>query len=58
MHDSDGNFFNLDAAEQEFGYNSDNTLASITATLGSSVWVQSFSYANGSLTSISQWELQ
>ncbi len=58
MFDSDGNFFNLDAAEQEFAYNSDNTLASITATLGGSVWVQSFSYANGSLANITQWELQ
>lgn len=58
MHDSDGNFFNLDAAEQEFEYNQDNNLVSITATLGSNVWVQSYSYSNGVLSNISQWELQ
>lgn len=58
MHDSQGNFFSLEAAKQDMAYNEDGTLASITATLGNVVWVQDFTYVNGNISAIGQWERQ
>lgn len=58
MHDSKGLFFNLDAAKLDYNKNPDGTLNTITATLGSAVWIQTFTYVNGQLTSTSQWEPQ
>lgn len=58
MHDSQGNFFNLDAALKSYAYNLDKSLASITATLGSAVWIKTYTYSNGDLVSQGQWEKQ
>lgn len=58
MHDSQGNFFNLDAALKSYAYNPDESLASITATLGSAVWIKNYTYLNGKLVNQGQWEKQ
>ena|SRR5579884_1044441 len=53
--DSGGMKISPDNFAHSFTYNSDGTIATDYFTNGVNTWTQSFTYANGQLTGVSQW---
>lgn len=56
--DSTGTPINPDAMAQVLAYNTDGTLATITATNSAGTWVQTLTYTSGKLTAVSAWVKQ
>lgn len=57
VKDSAGKYFNPDSCSHAFAYASGN-LVTDTATDGTSVWVKTFGYTSGVLTSETKWVRQ
>ncbi len=55
--DSDGNPFNPDSYDQDFVY-VDGNVSTITCTDGVTTWVQTYTYGDDGVASISNWVVQ
>lgn len=54
----DGSSFDLDSLEQNFTYNGDGTVNTITVIYKTKSYLQSYTYTGGKVTKISAWILQ
>lgn len=54
----DGSSFDLDSLEQNFTYNTDATVNTITVIYRTKTYIQSYTYVTGKVSKITAWILQ